>query len=138
LVHGGVPADHEVVAGLPPNIAFEVAEPFALDDVALKGDRTLLVLGAKEERRHFTPQLVERRERLAAGIENVIDLADMGAAVDDITAREVCSKRHVHMTISLAFLAPGLVKAAVEGRLPHGRRRSLTWSRQHRMLGLAH
>jgi site-specific DNA recombinase len=25
--------------------------------------------------------------------------------------------RHVHMTISLAFLAPGLVKAAVDGRL---------------------
>jgi site-specific DNA recombinase len=24
------------------------------------------------------------------------------------------------MTISLAFLAPSLVKAAVEGRLPHG------------------
>jgi hypothetical protein len=33
---------------------------------------------------------------------------------------EACSKRHVHMTISLAFLAPRLVKAAVDGRLPHG------------------
>jgi hypothetical protein len=30
-----------------------------------------------------------------------------------------CSVRHVNMTISLAFLAPKLVRAAVEGRLPH-------------------
>jgi site-specific DNA recombinase len=40
--------------------------------------------------------------------------------VGGIAAREACSKRHVHMTISLAFLAPSLVKAAVDGRLPRG------------------
>jgi len=46
------------------------------------------------------------------------------------------------MTISLAFLAPNLVKAAVEGRLPHGigveRLRDLPteWSRQFEELGL--
>ena len=46
------------------------------------------------------------------------------------------------MTISLAFLAPDLVKAAIEGRLPYGM--GLTrlcelpakWSRQFRILGL--
>jgi hypothetical protein len=32
--------------------------------------------------------------------------------------REKCSIRQVNMTISLAFLAPKLVPAAVEGRLP--------------------
>jgi site-specific DNA recombinase len=63
--------------------------------------------------------------------------------VQDIAARENCSKRHVNMTISLAFLAPSLVKAAVEGRLPHGigvaRMFDLPpgWARQHRVLGLA-
>ena len=47
------------------------------------------------------------------------------------------------MTISLAFLAPDLVKAAIEGRLPHGMglvRLSdlpVEWSRQHQVLGLA-
>jgi hypothetical protein len=47
------------------------------------------------------------------------------------------------MTISLAFLAPALVKAAIEGRLPHGMGVSrLTdlaaeWPRQHDTLGLA-
>ena len=47
------------------------------------------------------------------------------------------------MTISLAFLAPDLVKAAIDGRLPHGmgvaRLADLPaeWSRQHQMLGLS-
>ena len=46
------------------------------------------------------------------------------------------------MTISLAFLAPTLVKAAIEGRLPHGIGASrlidlpAEWSRQHHVLGL--
>ena len=46
------------------------------------------------------------------------------------------------MTISLAFLAPELVKAAVEGRLPRGigvtrlRDAPAEWSRQYAMLGL--
>jgi site-specific DNA recombinase len=43
----------------------------------------------------------------------------------------------------LAFLAPSLINAAVEGRLPHGIGVSrlfeapVAWSRQHQMLGLA-
>ena len=46
------------------------------------------------------------------------------------------------MTISLAFLAPDLVKAAIDGRLPHGMgvaRLSdlpVEWLRQRQMLGL--
>jgi site-specific DNA recombinase len=38
--------------------------------------------------------------------------------VEQIAAREKCSVRKVNMTISLAFLASDLVKAAVEGCLP--------------------
>ena len=61
---------------------------------------------------------------------------------DGIATREACSKRHVHMTISLAFLAPSLVKAAVDARLPCGIGVArlfdapAAWSRQHQMLGL--
>ena len=40
--------------------------------------------------------------------------------MDSIAKRERCSVRKVNMTISLAFLAPDLVKAAIDGRLPHG------------------
>jgi hypothetical protein len=65
------------------------------------------------------------------------------SAIDDIAVRENCSKRHVNMTISLAFLAPPLVQAAVEGRLPHGIGIArlidapAEWSRQFAILGLA-
>jgi site-specific DNA recombinase len=62
-------------------------------------------------------------------------------------AREECSVRQVNMTISLAFLGPNLVKAAVEGRLPRGigierlrdprlRDAPAEWSRQFETLGL--
>ena len=37
-----------------------------------------------------------------------------------IAAREGCSERSVRMSLSLAFLNPVIVTAAVEGRLPHG------------------
>ncbi len=63
--------------------------------------------------------------------------------VEQIAAREKCSIRQVNMTISLAFLAPDLVKAAVEGRLPRGigvarlRDTPAEWSRQYAMLGLS-
>jgi len=65
------------------------------------------------------------------------------ADVQAIAAREKCSVRHVNMTISLAFLSPTLVKAAVDGRLPRGigvarlRDAPAEWSKQHAMLGLA-
>jgi site-specific DNA recombinase len=54
----------------------------------------------------------------------------------------VSTARKVNMTISLAFLAPDLVKAAIDGTLPHGmgvvRLADLPaeWSQQHQMLGL--
>jgi DNA invertase Pin-like site-specific DNA recombinase len=69
-------------------------------------------------------------------------ITDPTANAESIATREGCSVRKVNMTISLAFLAPDLVKAAIEGRLPHGmgvvRLADLPaeWSRQHQMLGL--
>jgi site-specific DNA recombinase len=69
-------------------------------------------------------------------------IADATASTDSIAGREGCSTRKVNMTISLAFLAPHLVKAAIDGRLPHGMgvtrliELPAEWSRQHQMLGL--
>jgi site-specific DNA recombinase len=69
-------------------------------------------------------------------------MIDATATTESIAKREGCSARKVNMTISLAFLAPDLVKAAIEGRLPHGmgvtRLTDLPaeWSRQYQMLGL--
>ena len=64
------------------------------------------------------------------------------ANIEQIATRQKCSERQVNMTISLAFLAPDLVKAAVEGRLPRGigverlRDAPAEWSRQFEELGL--
>jgi site-specific DNA recombinase len=69
-------------------------------------------------------------------------ITDPEATVERIATRESCSVRRVNMTVSLAFLAPDLVKAAIEVRLPHGmgvaRLCDLPpeWSRQYRVLGL--
>jgi hypothetical protein len=47
-------------------------------------------------------------------------IADATAMADRIAQREKCSVRKVNMTLSLAFPAPDLIKAAIDGRLPHG------------------
>ena len=64
------------------------------------------------------------------------------ASPETIAHREGCSPRKVTMTISLAFVSPALVKAALEGRLPRGIGATrlcdmpAEWSRQHQALGL--
>jgi site-specific DNA recombinase len=69
-------------------------------------------------------------------------IADPTASPESIAKREQCSVRKVNLTLSLAFLAPDIVKAAIDGALPHGmgvvRLADLPaeWSRQRRILGL--
>ena len=69
-------------------------------------------------------------------------MTEPAITVEAIAQREDCSVRKVNMRISLAFLAPDLIKAAIEGRLPYGmgvtRLCELPpeWSRQYRVLGL--
>jgi len=93
------------------------------------------------------PMRSETRARLVAAIARGrvwLDelITDPTASADSIAKRENCSARKINMTISLAFLASDLVKAAIDGRLPHGmgiaRLTDLPaeWSRQHQMLGL--
>jgi DNA invertase Pin-like site-specific DNA recombinase len=98
-------------------------------------------------RKEVRPERPERRLRLVSAIARSrrwLDEIISGAAtdVDQIAQREQCSVRHVNMTISLAFVAPTLVRAAVEGRLPRGinieRLRELPaeWNQQFEALGL--
>jgi site-specific DNA recombinase len=64
-------------------------------------------------------------------------------STEEIADREGCSPRKVNMTLSLAFLAPEIVKAAIDGRLPRGvgisRLSNLpaSWREQFRQLGIA-
>jgi site-specific DNA recombinase len=94
------------------------------------------------------PEQFERRARLVNAIAKGRRWLDdvISGRVTNITelcAREECSVRQANMTISLAFLAPNLVKAAVDGRLPRGigveRLRDLPteWRQQFEVLGLS-
>jgi site-specific DNA recombinase len=93
------------------------------------------------------PIRVETRSKLITAIARgrlwLAEVEAGTATIDDIAGREGCSTPHVNMTISLAFLAPDLVRAAVEGLLPHGvgvarlLDAPVLWPRQHSMLGLS-
>src|ERR1700716_1924802 len=93
------------------------------------------------------PTRIERRARLVSAIargRRWLDEIVSGSVTDikQIASHQKCSVRQVNMTISLAFLAPDLVRAAVEGRLPRGigverlRDAPPEWSRQFEALGL--
>jgi hypothetical protein len=67
-----------------------------------------------------------------------------GSIIDAELAKRVrCTVRQVNLTLSLAFLAPPLVEAAVEGQLPRGinierlRDPDVLWSQQFQDLGLS-
>jgi hypothetical protein len=69
-------------------------------------------------------------------------LSDPNLTIEAIAARERKSTRSLRMTLSLAFLAPNLVKAAMEGRLPRGLNVKrmvelpMLWSDQWKALGM--
>jgi site-specific DNA recombinase len=106
-----------------------------------------ILLPHNASRSDVRPEQFERRARLIGAIargRRWLDDVVSGrvTTVAELCAREKCSVRQVNLTISLAFLAPNLVKAAVEGRLPRGigverlRDSPTEWSRQFEALGL--
>jgi site-specific DNA recombinase len=106
-----------------------------------------ILLPHNASRSDVRPEQFERRARLVSTIargRQWLDDVVSGrvTTVAELCLREKCSVRQVNMTISLAFLAPNLVKAAVEGRLPRGvgierlRDPPTEWSRQFQALGL--
>ena len=109
--------------------------------------RRQLLLPSSKSRGEVRPQHFERRARLVGAIARGRQWLDdivsgRVTTVAQLCARERCSVRQVNLTISLAFLAPNLVNAAVEGRLPRGigieRLRDLPaeWGLQFETLGL--
>jgi site-specific DNA recombinase len=106
-----------------------------------------ILLPNNATRKEVQPEQFERRARLVSAIakgRQWLDDVVSGrvTTVEEICVREKCSVRQVNMTISLAFLAPSLVKAVVEGRMPRGigverlRDPPAEWSRQFEALGL--
>jgi hypothetical protein len=107
-----------------------------------------ILLPPSVSRHEVRPIKAERRAALIKSIARGRDWLDQiisgnVQSVEQIAARHKCSVRHVNMTISMAFIAPALVKAAVEGRLPRGigvaslRDAPAEWSHQFKRLGLA-
>jgi hypothetical protein len=92
------------------------------------------------------PIRAEAREKLirsiAQGRRWLEEIVKGVADPESIAAREKCSRRQVDNMLSLAFLAPDLVQAIIDGRLPRGTTVSrlinppLAWSAQWQALGL--
>jgi hypothetical protein len=99
-------------------------------------------------REHVRPDRAERRVRLIAAIargRRWLDEIVSGSITDagQLARRERSTVRQINLTLSLAFLAPQLVKAAIEGRLPRGinierlRDPDPNWAKQFQDLGLS-
>lgn len=107
-----------------------------------------IVLPAGVARDETRPIKAARRAKIIASIakgRRWLDelVSGQTKGPEEIAKRERCSIRKVNMTISLAFLAPDLVKAAVDGTLPRGITVSRLyeprseWREQSRTFGLA-
>ena len=113
-----------------------------------KQPRQIIPPAGPSLRQDRRPIRAETRAKLVAAIATArhwLDELVTGTIqnVEQLAEREKCSIRQVNRTITLAFLAPSLVQAAIEGRLPRGigvgRLRHLPneWKRQYQWLGLA-
>ena len=106
-----------------------------------------ILLPASTPEHRARPMKTERRSALIRSIARgrfwLQKIIDGNVTIETLAAKQPCSVRQINMTISLAFLAPTLVSAAVEGRLPRGigvaalRDAPAEWSQQLSRLGLA-
>ena len=113
-----------------------------------KQPREIIPPAPTSSRQDLRPIRAETRAKLVTAIATARQWLDELVAgtvknVEQIADREKCSIRQVNRTITLAFLAPRLVQAAVDGRLPRGigvatlRDLPAEWIRQHERLGLS-
>jgi site-specific DNA recombinase len=109
--------------------------------------RRQIILGAGEPRSPIRPMRVRARAVFAESLRNAhlwLDelVSDPRQTIEAIAAREQKSERSIRMTLSLAFVAPPIVAAAIEGRLPRGFGSKrlmdlpMVWSHQWTALGL--
>ncbi len=87
--------------------------------------RREIIVPPGADRSEERPIRSESRARLVEGIAKArlwLDELITGLTSDtsEIARREGCSERSIRMTLSLAFLAPTIVRAAVDGTLPQG------------------
>ena len=106
-----------------------------------------IVQGGNDAKTYARPMPANARATLIEALRDAhrwLDelLSDPRLTLESIASREGKSERSIRMTLSLAFLAPEIVKAAVEGRLPRGFGLKrlvdlpMAWPDQWRALGL--
>lgn len=105
-----------------------------------------ILLPANTPKHRARPMKAERRAALIRSIGRgrlwLQEIVGGGETIESLAARQHCSVRHVQMTLSLAFLSPTLVRAAIEGRFPRGigvaalYDAPAEWSNQMKRLGL--
>ncbi|CAM5208227.1 Site-specific DNA recombinase OS=Bosea thiooxidans OX=53254 GN=SAMN05660750_03387 PE=4 SV=1 [Bosea thiooxidans] len=109
--------------------------------------REVIAVAGLGEGRAAAPMKAENRQKLIRALAQARAwLAELtrGEAIDTagIARREGCSERAVRMRLSLAFLAPDIVEAAIAGLLPRalGLTRlsdlPMDWAAQRRALGI--
>ena len=113
-----------------------------------KRPREIILPASTSSRSDPRPIRAETRVKLVTAIakgRHWLDelIAGTITNVEQIATREKCSIRQVNRTITLAFVAPTLVQAAVDGRLPRGigvatvRDLPAEWTHQYKRLGLS-
>ena len=106
-----------------------------------------IIQGANDAKTYARPMPANARAILIDALRDAhrwLDelLSDPRLTLESIASREGKSERSIRMTLSLAFLAPEIVKAAVAGRLPRGFGLKrlvdlpMAWADQWRTLGL--
>jgi site-specific DNA recombinase len=106
-----------------------------------------VIQGANDAKTYARPMRANARAILIEALGDAhrwLDelLSDPRLTLESIASREDKTERSIRMTLSLAFLAPEIVKAAVEGRLPRGFGLKrlvdlpMAWPDQWRTLGL--
>jgi site-specific DNA recombinase len=109
--------------------------------------RREIVQGAGEQFAAVRPMRTQARVVLVDALRDAhrwLDelTTDPIRTIESIAAPEKKTERSIRMTLSLAFLSPALVKAAIDGRLPRGFGTKrlmdlpMTWSEQWSALGL--
>jgi site-specific DNA recombinase len=84
-----------------------------------------IIQGANDAKTYGRPMAANARAILIEALRHAhrwLDelLSDPCQTLESLAYREGKTERSIRMTLSLAFLAPEIVKAAVEGRLPRG------------------
>jgi site-specific DNA recombinase len=108
--------------------------------------REVIQPASAPSQRRVRPIRAERRAGLiraiARGRQWLDEIIAGTTSIDGLAQRQNCSVRQIKLTLSMAFLAPAIVKAAIEGRLPRGigiaelRDAPPEWSQQFKQLGL--